>query len=85
MLVHTMSPAWRRRWPLPVILLLITCVADVLQPVARGDQAPDRGLGYSDYLRAQILAEKGSRPEALRVLTESLRVSVRSPRGARCP
>ena len=41
---------------------------------ALGDAASDYSAARADYLGAMLLAEEGSRPEALRVLAESLRL-----------
>ena len=54
--------------------LLTTALCGLLPAAVHGDEGAEHATAREDYLRAMLLAEEGSQPEALRVLAESLRL-----------
>ncbi len=56
------------------LLLLGSLALAGLPPHARGEDQPGLSRAQADYLRALNLIDEGSRPEALHVLAESLRL-----------
>ena len=61
----------------PAALLLAGVLVFGLPPHARSGELPPISRAQADYLRALNLADEGSKPEALRVLAESLRLQPR--------
>lgn len=62
-----------RHW-IPVCYFLLTFSLFAQQQKVEGVKAEDSWRAYADYIQAINLAEEGSKPEALRVLAESLRL-----------
>src|SRR5579862_9255431 len=64
-----------------IVLLFFTLFIFGAPVKMRGDDVPGISPARADYLRALLLAEEGSKPEALRLLAESLRLQ---PEGNPC-